>query len=44
MTTWFKHWKKGRGLDIEVELKASRPTPNDPEAFDYFVELAEYDS
>jgi hypothetical protein len=28
MKTWFTHWKKGRGLDIEAELKASRPTPS----------------
>lgn len=28
MKTWFTHWKKGRGLDIESELKASRPEPS----------------
>ena len=28
MRTWFKHWKHGRELDIEAELKASRPAPS----------------
>jgi hypothetical protein len=28
MKTWFKNWKHGRGLEIEAELKASRPTPS----------------
>src|SRR5579872_3008133 len=43
MRTWFTHLRKGRGLDIEVELKASRPTSN-AESLIQYADAAMYEA